>query len=205
MLTLANNHSVDYGDAALLDTIGTARLAGLETVGAGANESAARRPAIVERGGLRIAFLGYSDVNPPGFASTASSPGTARADPQAIDADVRAARRRAELVVCWFHWGAEGRSSPDARQQQLAAACLNAGATLVLGAHPHVLGPVSRPTARTLVAWTLGNFVFPSTGLPSRTAILRVRLGRDGVRGFTLLPVTIEGFRPVPAGWARGG
>jgi poly-gamma-glutamate capsule biosynthesis protein CapA/YwtB (metallophosphatase superfamily) len=196
VLTLANNHAVDYGPEALLDTIRFVRAAGIRPVGAGANESQARRPAIVEAGGLKVAILGYSDVNPLGFPATQWAPGTARADPAAIASDVRAARRRADVVVCFFHWGTELRPDPDSRQQQLAASCLGAGARVVLGAHPHVFGPVTRPGARSLVAWTLGNFVFPSTGETAKTAILEVRLDRSGVRGYRLLPVRIDGFRP---------
>ena len=196
VLTLANNHTVDFGPAALLDTVKAVHAAGIQTIGAGANDLQARRPAIVEAGGLRVAFLGYSDVNPYGFTATSTSPGTAKADVEAITADVHAALRRADLAVCFFHWGVELRSAPDARQQRLAHACLAAGAALVLGAHPHVLGPVERPSARTLVAWTLGNFVFPSSGAPARSAILRVELGLGGVRSFRLRPVWIDGFRP---------
>jgi hypothetical protein len=196
VLTLANNHSADYGPDALLDTIRYVRAAGIQPIGAGANEQLARRPAIVDAGGLRVAFLGYSDVNPLGFPATQWTPGTARADPAAIAADVRAARRRADVVVCFFHWGVELRPDPDSRQEQLADACLNAGAQVVLGAHPHVFGAVTRPGARTLVAWTLGNFVFPSSGTPARTAILDVRLDARGVRGYRLVPVRIDGFRP---------
>ncbi len=196
VLTLANNHSVDYGSEALLDTIRYVRAAGIRTIGAGANVDAARRPALVEAGGLKVALLGYSDVNPLGFPATAWTPGTARADPVTIAADVRAARRRADVVVCFFHWGTELQPQPDAGQRRLAAACLDAGAQVVLGAHPHVLGPVDRPGKRTLVAWTLGNFVFPSSGEAARSGILQVRLGADGVRGYRLLPVRIDGFRP---------
>ncbi len=197
VLTLANNHAVDFGRAALLDTVHAVRAAGMEPIGAGANASLARRPAIVTRGGLRIAFLGYSDVNPAGFPATTDLPGTAAADPATITADVHAALRRADVAVCFFHWGVELHAQPDARQKELAIACLRAGASLVLGAHPHVFGPVVRPTGHTLVAWTLGNFVFPSAGATARTGILQVRLGRDGVEGYRRTPVTIEGFRPV--------
>jgi poly-gamma-glutamate synthesis protein (capsule biosynthesis protein) len=198
VLTLANNHAGDYGRSALLDTIHAVRAAGMETIGAGANAWRARRPAIVTRGGLRIAFLGYSDVNPQGFTATAGAPGTAAADPAEIGADVRAGLRRADVAVCFFHWGVELHPLPDSRQKELAAACLRAGAALVLGAHPHVFGPVVRPTGHTLVAWTLGNFVFPSGGgATARTGILQVRLGRDGVERYGKAPATIEGFRPV--------
>jgi len=196
VLTLANNHSADYGRDALLDTVRSVDAAGMRAIGAGADERRAHRPAIVEAGGLKVAFLGYSDVNPVGFVATSTRPGTANADTAAIAADVHAALRHADVAVCFFHWGTELHPRPDGRQQQFAAACLNAGAKLVLGAHPHVLGPLSRPTRSTLVAWTLGNFVFPSSGLTARTAILRVDLARDGVRGYRLLPVQIEGFRP---------
>jgi Bacterial capsule synthesis protein PGA_cap len=196
VLTLANNHSMDYGPDALLDTIRNVRAAGIRSIGAGANELQAHRPAIVEAGGLRVAFLGYSDVNPLGFPATQWTPGTARADPTLIARDVRAARRRADVVVCFFHWGTELHADPDSRQRQLAAACLDAGARVVLGAHPHVFGSVTRPGTRSLVAWTLGNFVFPSSGETARTAILEVRLDRSGVRGYRLLAVRIDGFRP---------
>jgi Bacterial capsule synthesis protein PGA_cap len=197
VLTLANNHAVDYGRAALLDTVNAVRAAGMEAIGAGANSRRARRPAIVTTGGLRIALLGYSDVNPPGFSATPEAPGTAPADPAEIAADVHAALRRADVAVCFFHWGVELHALPDSRQRELASACLRAGAALVLGAHPHVFGPVIRPSRHTLVAWTLGNFVFPSSGVTARTGILQVRLGRDGVEGWAKRPVTIDGFRPV--------
>ncbi len=196
VLTLANNHTGDYGPEALVDTVRYVRAAGIKTIGAGANETLAMRPAFVEAGGLRIAFLGFSDINPAGFSATPTTPGTARADPEAIARAVRAARRHAELVVCFIHWGAELHGEPDSRQGQLASACIGAGAQVVLGAHPHVLGPVLRPTSGTLVAWSLGNFVFPSTGVTARTAVLQVRIDARGVRGYRLLPAEIDGFRP---------
>jgi poly-gamma-glutamate synthesis protein (capsule biosynthesis protein) len=197
VLTLANNHAVDFGRAALLDTVHAVRAAGMEPTGAGANAWLARRPPIETRGGLRIAFLGYSDVNPPGFPAMSAAPGTAQADPAAIAADVHAALRRADVAVCFFHWGVELRALPDSRQKELALACLRAGASVVLGAHPHVFGPIVRPSRHTLVAWTLGNFVFPSGSTTASTGILQVRLGRNGVEGYTKTPVTIEGFRPT--------
>ena len=197
VLTLANNHSLDFGAAGLADTLSAARTAGIATVGAGSDEAAARRPAFIDAGGLRIAFLGYSDISPPGFAAGPASPGIARADVGAIAADVHAARKRADLVVVWFHWGVELHAAPDARQASLAAAALGAGASVVLGAHPHVLGPVDRPRPHTLVAWTLGNFVFPGgPGAGSRTAILDIRLTKQGVAGYDLVPAR-SGVQPT--------
>jgi hypothetical protein len=205
VLTLANNHTADFGRDALLDTVRAVRAAGIQTIGAGATDTRARRPAIVEAGGLRVAFLGYSDVNPYGFTATSTSAGTAKADVDAITADVHAALRRADVAVCFFHWGVELHAAPNSRQELFAAACLNAGAKLVLGAHPHVLGGVATPSRRSLVAWTLGNFVFPSGSVTGRTAILHVALGADGVRGYRLVPVRIDGFRPRLAPAAQQG
>ena len=198
VLTLANNHTVDFGREALLDTIGHVRAAGIATVGAGRDPEAARRPAVLERGGLRIAFLGYSQVPPDSFFAAEGRPGTAPAGEAQIAADVDAARRRADLVVVWFHWGLELQAEPTGSQRRLAETALNAGASVVLGAHPHVLGPVTEPLPRRLVAWTLGNFIFPSLRAETvRTAILTVRLDARGVSGWDLHAARIEGFRPV--------
>ena len=126
-------------------------------------------------------FLGYLDVRPAGFDATATRSGAAPAFPELIRPDVRAAKRRADLVVVWFHWGIERTFSPTARQRSLARTSFEAGADVVLGAHPHVLQPIRR-TRANLVAWSLGNFVFGANSRrTSRTGILRMKLTRAGV------------------------
>ena len=197
LVSVANNHSLDYGREAFMDTLAAAKAAGLATVGGGATIDLARRPAILEAGGLRVAVLGYSDVRPYGFDAGPDWAGAAPADPGAIAVDVAAARRRADLVVVWFHWGEELQMQPNGQQQALAAAALGAGASVVLGAHPHVLQPVTRQ-GRKLVAWSLGNFVFPSGRPQTRsTGVLVASLDAHGVKGFRLARATIDGFRPV--------
>jgi hypothetical protein len=197
VVTVANNHALDYGRSALLDTLAAARAAGIRTVGGGARDDLARRSVVLDEGGLRIALLGYSDVRPLGSDAGPDWAGTARADPEPIAEDVRTARARADVVVVWFHWGAELATEPSSRQRELARAALGAGASLVLGAHPHVLQPVERH-GRKLVAWSLGNFVFPSGRPQTRaTGVLVAALDARGVRGFRLERATIHGFRPV--------
>jgi poly-gamma-glutamate capsule biosynthesis protein CapA/YwtB (metallophosphatase superfamily) len=179
--SLANNHSLDYGRTAFADTLRYARRYGLRTIGGGADLARARRPAILTRGGLRVAFLGFSDVRPPGFDAGPSRSGATPAFPAYIRKDVRRAKRNADVVVVYFHWGIELDRSPTARQRLLARIALHAGASVVLGAHPHVLQPRERRGNR-LIAWSLGNFVFdwnsPGT---DRTGILRFGLGARGV------------------------
>lgn len=197
VLNLANNHVGDYGTRALLDTVRSVRRAGAVPVGAGATLAAARRPVVVRRLGLRVAFVGFSDIGPASFAAGPASPGTSFASMPAIAAGVRAARRRADVVVATFHWGVERSTTEDARQRGFARAALDAGATAVIGAHPHVLQPIRRPAARRVIAYSLGNFVW-AAGSPatSKTGILRLRLSARGVEGARLLPAQITGTRP---------
>jgi poly-gamma-glutamate capsule biosynthesis protein CapA/YwtB (metallophosphatase superfamily) len=197
VLNLANNHVGDFGGLALLDTVRSVRRAGAVPVGAGATLAAARRPAVVSRLGLRVAFVGFSDIGPGSFAAGPRRAGTAFASVPAIAAGVRAARRRAQVVVATFHWGVERSTTENARQRAFARTALNAGATAVIGAHPHVLQPIRRPGARRLIAYSLGNFVW-AAGSPvtSRTAILRLRLSGRGVEGAGLLRARIVATRP---------
>jgi poly-gamma-glutamate synthesis protein (capsule biosynthesis protein) len=196
VLNLANNHVGDYGRGALLDTARYVRRFGMVGVGAGRDLAAARRPRVVERLGLRIAFVGFSDILPASFAAGPGRPGTVFATHARISEDVRRARRDADVVVATFHWGVERARRPDGRQRAFARTALLAGADAVIGAHPHVLQPIER-RGRTVVAYSLGNFVFgaasPGT---TRTGILKLRLSARGVEGVRFLRARISATRP---------
>jgi hypothetical protein len=195
VLSLANNHTLDYGRTAFLDTLRHAHRFGLVTVGGGRDLATARRPAILTAGNLHVAFLGFSDVRPLGFDAGSGVPGATPAFPQYIAPDVRAARRRADVVVVYFHWGVERSTVPSWRQRAFARLAFDSGASVVLGAHPHVLQPIAR-TGNRLVAWSLGNFVFPAHSAGTeRTGILRLRLGARGVLGY--------GFRRARIHWVQ--
>jgi hypothetical protein len=194
VVSVANNHSLDYGRLAFADTLRYAREFGMKTIGGGRDLAAARRPAILGRGGIRVALLGYSDVRPLGFDAGANTSGAAPAFPWYITPDVRRARERADVVVVYFHWGIERTFTPNARQRFLARVSFDAGAHVVLGAHPHVLQPFESPRRRRLVAWSLGNFVFgANTPGTERTGILRMALGSRGVNSYSLRRARIGG------------
>ena len=196
VLNLANNHVGDYGTVALLDTVRYVRRFGMKAVGAGGSLASARRPRIVRRLGLRVAFVGFSDIGPAWFAAGARRPGTQFASLPGIRSGVRRARSRADVVVATFHWGDERSTRPNGRQRMFARTALRAGAHAVIGAHPHVLQPVVR-RGRRLVAYSLGNFVWSAgSGPTSRTGILRLRLSARGVERARLLPARIESTRP---------
>jgi poly-gamma-glutamate synthesis protein (capsule biosynthesis protein) len=199
VLNLANNHAGDYGTAALLDTVRAVRDNGVALVGAGATLAAARRPQVISRLGLRVGFVGFSDLGPASFAAGPDRPGTSFASLLSIAEGVRAARRVSDVVIATFHWGVERSTTENARQRAFARAAFAAGAAAVIAAHPHVLQPIRRRGTgrRQLVAYSLGNFVWAAgSALTRRTGILRVKLSGRGVEGAKLLPALIENTRP---------
>lgn len=201
VVNLANNHAVDFGRDALLDGLRTARSIGLDTVGAGANTAQAYRPLIIERLGLRVAFVGFSQILPFEFRAQPRTPGTAWAFPERVRAGVRAARKHADIVIATFHWGVERATTENAQQRALAHIALDNGATAVIGAHPHVQQPIRRVGKRRLVAYSLGNFVFGAHSAgTSRARILSLDLAGDGVRRFRTRAARIKGGRPILTG-----
>jgi len=197
VLNLANNHVGDYGSEALLDTVRHVERLGMRAVGAGRNVRRALAPQVVERLGLRVAFVGFSQIAPTEFAAGERTPGTAWATPEAVVDAVRAARRRADVVVATFHWGIEKAPFETADQQMLAQAAASAGAHLVIGAHPHVLQPMRREGA-AVVAYSLGNFVFDAASSDTTsTGILETNLSADGVSAARWRRGRIVAGRPV--------
>jgi poly-gamma-glutamate capsule biosynthesis protein CapA/YwtB (metallophosphatase superfamily) len=164
VITVATNHVKDCGmsacgDQAFLDTLDNLRAAGIEPVGGGVDLAEARRPAVVTIDGVRFAFLGYDDVASSAYGATETSPGTAPLNGDMLVEDVTAAIDEADVVVVMSQWGVEYTSLPTERQQGLAQAAVDAGATLVVGNHPHVVQAVEWP-GEGFVAYGLGNFVF---------------------------------------------
>jgi len=206
VVSVANNHALDFGPAAFTDTL--ARLADNEIgyAGGGRNEAAAHAPLIVEENRLRIAFLGYvmpfssrTTFNTREWAAGPSRPGVAIGTPDAVRRDVSLARESADVVIVMVHGGLEYRAKPNAGQRAFAEAAIEAGAALVLGHHPHVLQGYARHEG-TLVAFSLGNFMFARfTGASNDSAILDVMLTPAGVTSLAWIPVVLEGGIPRPA------
>jgi poly-gamma-glutamate capsule biosynthesis protein CapA/YwtB (metallophosphatase superfamily) len=197
VLNLANNHVGDYGPQATLDTVRGVERQGMKAVGAGRDLRRALAPQVIERMGLRVAFVGFSNIAPVEFAAADGRPGTAWATPESIASAVQAARRGADIVVATFHWGIEKQTLESADQRVLADAAVRAGAQLVIGAHPHTLQPVRRQGA-ALIAFSLGNFVFGAQSTEtSTTGILEVDLTAEGVTAARWRGGRITGGRPL--------
>ncbi|MGH2716225.1 MAG: CapA family protein, partial [Thermoleophilaceae bacterium] len=197
VLNLANNHVGDFGPHALLDTLRGVERLGMRAVGAGPGLDRALRPQVVERLGLRVAFVGFSNILPVEFAAGPGRPGVAWATPEAVGRAVSAARQGADVVVATFHWGIEKAPYETAEQAELARVAADAGAQLVIGAHPHVLQPLRR-TGAALVAYSLGNFVFGAQSTETAaTGVLETDLTAEGVAAARWRPGEISGGRPM--------
>ncbi len=206
VVSLANNHTLDYGAAGLYDTLDALHDAGIRAVGAGTDLSRARRAAVIEAGGQRIGFLAYSNTFPRGFWAGAGRPGTAFGHAAHVRADVAALRERVDTVVVSFHWGREATTELRDYQPMLARAAIDAGADIVAGHHPHVLQGVER-YGDGVIFYSLGNFTFGSYSEIARiSAIAHVTVDAGGPRSAELVPIDVYNpdvlFRPVRL---RGG
>jgi hypothetical protein len=194
----ANNHAIDYGFDAFADTLDVVRSQGIKSVGAGRDLAEARKPAIFVVNGRRIAFLGISAIIPaPKWKAAPGHAGVAYDDDAQITAQVRAAKAQADIVIPYFHWGIEYTYSPSAAQRRAARAAIRAGATMVIGTHPHVLQPVEVVDGH-LVAWSLSNLVFQSRPASVHTELLKVTINRDGSVDWATEPYYISAGVPRP-------
>jgi len=211
VVTLANNHVLDYDDPAFAETLSNLAEAGIAVCGGGKNIAEARRPAVLSANGISVAFLGYSEfahiywsvARPRRFVAGEASPGISPWDREAIIEDIRRAKRLADHVVVSFHWGDEYVSMPTDRQVSLAHAAIDAGASVVHGHHPHVLQPVEVYHGG-VIFYSLGNFVFdqkkPAT---VESMIAYVTFSPEAVVRAEIIPVRIEECRPRPlTAWA---
>ncbi|NSL56248.1 CapA family protein [Uliginosibacterium aquaticum] len=182
-VSLANNHSGDYGQAAFVETMTLLDAAGIRYFGGGRNLAEAHRPLWIEQKGLKIAVLAYNEYKPRSFEAGADWPGIAWSEDSRIVADIRAARKAgADLVIPFMHWGWENVREADARQRQLARLMINAGADAVIGGHPHVTQGAEIYRGKPVI-YSLGNFVFDGFDeAPGRTGwLLRLTLDKAGV------------------------
>jgi hypothetical protein len=159
---LANNHIRDAGANGILQTIVNLRKQGIAASGAGKNIAAARKPAILEAGGTKVAFLAY-DTIARGYTAGPDRAGSARMSPGVVKADVAKARKAgAQVVIVFPHWGTEYDPTPFRGQQTLARAALDAGADMVIGNHAHWAGAMEVYKGKP-IWYALGNFVFDQT------------------------------------------
>jgi poly-gamma-glutamate synthesis protein (capsule biosynthesis protein) len=195
LVTLANNHVLDYGPTGLADTLAAARTARFPYVGIGTNAAAAWTPYVTTVKGMRIAVIGVSQVAElaSSWVATAGRPGEANAiDLGRTLAAVRAARRLAPTVIVFMHWGTEGQACPDPGQLSLARQLAAAGATIIVGAHAHMLQG-SGWLGHTFVAYGLGNFLWWERSYSTATGILELTVRPRAPLTARFIPAVVSG------------
>jgi poly-gamma-glutamate synthesis protein (capsule biosynthesis protein) len=194
-VTLANNHSGDFGPDAFAQMLSLLKEAGLAQIGGGMNLKQAHTPLVFTRNGWRIAVLSYNEFHPRSFEAGFDIPGVAWSEDQQVMEDIQTARRihRADLVIPIMHWGWENERTANPRQRQLAKLMIDAGADAVIGGHPHVTQDVSVYKGKPIV-YSVGNFVMKETdnAFQRKGWVLKMYFDKRGVTRFETLPVKID-------------
>ncbi len=191
VLTLANNHIMDFGFEGLKDTLRNLDLFGIQHSGAGEKLVLARTPAVVLLGNKKIACLSYSLTFPSEFFSREHSAGTAPGIRSYFEEDIASAKNKYDFVIVSFHWGTENASIPSPYQIAAAHRAIDTGADIVIGHHPHVLQGIEW-YGKGIVFYSLGNFAFGCTNKgPLASAIARIILD-SGRKEVEIIPVNVS-------------
>jgi gamma-polyglutamate biosynthesis protein CapA len=180
VLSVANNHFDNGGDACIRFSLKHVHHAGIATAGAGETYAAAHAPAILVRHGVRFAFLGYTyaDLND---TPEATHPVIAGRNPQRVREDVAAALREADAVIVSLHDGTEYSARVARETEEFCHAAIDAGAAVVLGHHPHVPQRIEQ-YHDGWIFYSLGNFVFQQYTPPEVQTALMARITFQGAR-----------------------
>ncbi len=202
LVTMANNHILDFGPEGITDSLAALDGAGILHVGAGEDLEQAKKLEIVEIKGKKIGFLGVSRVYmAASWAAGAGHPGVfSTYDPSLALEEIRAARPQCDYLVVYVHWGIERNTTPEDYQRSMGRQYIDAGADLVVGSHPHVLQEIEYYDGKP-IAYSLGNFVFGSS-IPE-TELLKVVL-RDA-EGNAAVGSPESGDEDTAAGLSESG
>ena len=202
LVALANNHTLDFEIQGLLDTIAHLDAAGIAHAGAGANLAAARTPAILDAGGVRVGMIAFTD-NEPGWAAGSNQPGinylAIRPDQPTLAIVARAAAdaraRGAQVVILSLHWGPNMRARPPGHFRQFARAALARGVDIVYGHSAHIFQGVEIVQGKPIL-YDTGDFLDDYAVDPAlrndQSLIFFADADAQGVRELWLAPVRLE-------------
>ena len=187
IVTLANNHALDYGRTAFEDTLETLDQAGIQRIGGGYSISEASAPAVCTVNGQRFAIFGATRVSPSAdwYAGESQSGLFQTYDPAKLNAAIQEARKSCDHVIVFVHWGIEKNETPEEYQRSLARGYIDAGADLVVGCHPHVLQGFEYYKGVPII-YSLGNYLFDNrTG---QTVLLEAGFSDENPPTVSLVP-----------------
>lgn len=192
-LSVANNHIGDWTQQAMEDTFTILEANNIAVVGGGATQEDAHTAKVIERNGTRFGFLGYTDLGARYTEAVGDEAGIAWLDKAGMVADIKNAKTISDVVIVSIHMGEEYQTSANAYQRDIAAAALDAGATLFIGHHPHVVQDTKRQE-NGYIAYSLGNFIFDQSFSAETMEGLAVRATFEGatLKNIEELPIAIS-------------
>ncbi len=195
VLSLANNHTPNFGEKGLKDTFNYLAEAGIKYVGAGNNEQEANQPVYIEKSEIKFAFLAYNDIDivPASYEASDNCAGTAFMRIDKMRGVVKEAKQKADFVIVSMHAGIEYTDKPNDSQVNFAHAAIDAGADLIIGHHPHVVQALEKYKGK-YIFYSLGNFVFdqPQSQETKEGLAIKVYFTKDGINKISFLPVVME-------------
>lgn len=199
IVSLANNHAYDYGETAFLDTMETLENAGITYVGAGRNLQEARRPVYYIINNMKIAIVAATQIekldHPDTKGATDSSAGVFRCwNGDNLLETVKEAKANSDFVIVYLHWGNENETPIDWAQEKQAPEVVEAGADLVIGAHPHCLQKID-VIQGVPVMYSLGNFWFNSKTID--TGMIKITLDESGLQSYQFIPCIQTGSQTM--------
>ncbi len=195
MVSLANNHTLDFGRDALEDTLVTLENAKLPYGGAGRNYSEAKTLRTFDIKGRKLGVLCASRVIPDsGWNATSTTSGLFTTyEPKGLLKAIEEAKTKCDLVVVYVHWGVERQELPEDYQKSLAKQYIDSGADIVIGAHPHIWQGIEFYKGKP-IAYSLGNLIFSNT---LETGLLKVDVAADNQMSLTIVPLERSGLQLV--------
>ncbi|MFA7285507.1 MAG: CapA family protein [Candidatus Paceibacterota bacterium] len=180
IVSVANNHAGDWGREAFIDTLNRLEENEIQYTGGGISKDA-ESPTIIEKYGMKIGFLGFSDVGPQNLSAKPDTIGILLANNPRYEEIIKNAKSQVDYLIVSIHWGDEYKTTNNSRQESLAKKAVDAGAKLIIGHHPHVIQN-TEVYKDSLIVYSLGNFIFDQKFSENtmQGMLLELKLWRDG-------------------------
>jgi poly-gamma-glutamate synthesis protein (capsule biosynthesis protein) len=195
IVSLANNHTPNFGERGLKDTFNYLNSVGIKYIGAGLNEEEAYKPVYIEKKGIIFAFLGYTDpsIVPKEYEASDEVAGTAFMRVDKMIKTIKEAKKIADFVIVSMHTGIEYTEKLSKLQLRFSHKAIDAGADLVIGHHPHVVQAIEKYKGK-YIFYSLGNFVFDrmKSKDTQEGLIIKIYFKKDDISKISFLPVVME-------------
>ncbi|MEH7415231.1 CapA family protein [Neobacillus drentensis] len=194
LVSLANNHSLDFGLTGFRDTVASLKHYQLDYVGGGLNKQEAYQAKTYTLKGKTVKILAFSRVLPDySWVATDTKPGLANGyDISLIESTIKKEKSTADFLFVFIHWGVETKRNPEPFQREWAKKMIDSGADGIIGSHPHVLQGFEYYKGKP-IAYSLGNFLFPNyiKGNAAQTGILHIDIHKEEMK-MTFVPFRIS-------------